>query len=180
MDGPWTLVSTTPKYHHDKLRLREDVWRLPTNQEHVYTVLEIGMTVGLVAFVDRDHVLLVRQFRHLTREDSWELPGGGAMPGERPEVAAQRELREEGGYRAEKLTYLCRFHPAIHYVDETSYCYIAEQLVEDPLPTDEDEFFERRAVPFPEAVRMALDDRITESVSKMALLAAALKLGLRL
>jgi len=49
----------------------------------------------------------------------------------------------------------------------------------DPLPTDEDEFIERRTVEFPEAVRMALDDRITESVSKMALLAAALKLGIR-
>jgi hypothetical protein len=34
-------------------------------------------------------------------------------------------------------------------------------------------------VPFREAVAMALDDRITESVSKVALLAAALKLNLR-
>lgn len=34
-----------------------------------------------------------------------------------------------------------------------------------------------RLVPFREAVTMALDDRITESVSKVALLAAALTLG---
>lgn len=77
-------------------------------------------------------MLLVRQFRHLARADSWELPGGGGQPGEGPEAAAQRELREEG---------------------------------------------ERRVVPFGEAVAMALDDRMTESVSKVALLAAALKLG---
>jgi hypothetical protein len=60
-----------------------------------------------------------------------------------------------------------------------AYCYVGEQLVADPLASDDDEFFERRVVPFREAVAMALDDRITESVSKVALLAAALKLNLR-
>jgi hypothetical protein len=34
-------------------------------------------------------------------------------------------------------------------------------------------------VPFPEAVAMAIDHRIAESVSKVAVVAAALKLGLR-
>jgi len=176
---PWTLAQSSPMYRRGKLSLREDVWRLPTEQEQTYSVLEIGLTVGVVAFVDTGHVLLVRQFRHLTREDSWELPGGAALPGERPEIAAQRELPEAGRCRSERLSFLCRFFPSIHYVDETAYCYIGEQLVVDPLPTDEDEFIERRTVEFPEAVRMALDDRITESVSKMALLAAALKLGIR-
>lgn len=180
MGQPWTLVKSTPMYQRGKLTLREDVWRLPTDHEQTYSVLEIGLTVGIVPFVDAERVLLVRQFRHLTRDDAWELPGGAALPGERPELAAQRELREEGGYRAGRLTFLCRFVPSIHYVDETAYCYVGEDLVSDPLPTDEDEFFERQTVPFSEAVRMALDDRIVESVSKTALLAAALKLGVRL
>ena len=39
--------------------------------------------------------------------------------------------------------------------------------------SDDDEFFERRVIPFRDAVAMALDDRITESVSKVALLAPA-------
>ena len=60
---------------------------------------------------------------------------------------------------------------------ETAYCYVGEELVADPLPSDHDEFFERRVVPFAEALAMAVDDRITESVSKVALLAAGLKRG---
>ena len=46
----------------------------------------------------------------------------------------------------------------------------------DPLASDDDEFFERRVIPFREAVTMAANN-ITESVSKVAILVAAIKLG---
>lgn len=172
----WRFLRSTERERLGKLTLREDVWRLPTGVEKAYPILHVGPTVGVVPFVDATHVLLIRQFRHLLRGDSWELPGGGALPGETPEAAAQRELREEGGYRAGRLTFLTRFFPSSAYLDETAYCFIGEGLVADPLASDDDEFFERRVVPFREAVAMALDDRITESVSKVALLTAALRL----
>jgi len=175
MTDAWRFLGSTPLRQLGKLTLREDAWRLPTGEDRRYPVLHVGPTVGVVPFVDAEHVLLIRQFRHLIRGDSWELPGGGAQPGEDPETAAQRELREEGGYRAGRLTFLTRFEPSSAYLDETAYCYIGEELVADPLAADDDEFFERRVVPFRDALAMALDDRITESVSKVALLAAALK-----
>jgi len=167
---PWTPLSSSIRWSHGKLALREDAWRLPDGREVVYPVLVVGVAVAVIPFVDDDHVLLVRQFRHLQRRLSWELPGGGALPGEDPVAAAQRELREEGGYRAERFTFLTRFFPSSAYVDEVGYCYAAHGLVPDPLPADDDEFLERRIVPLPEAIRMALDDDITESFSKVALL----------
>jgi ADP-ribose pyrophosphatase len=179
MSGHWQFLRSTPLRAMGKLTLREDLWRLPTGVERAYPVLHVGPTVGVVPLVDRERVVLIRQFRHLTRADSWELPGGGALPGEAPENAAQRELREEGGYRAGRLTFLTRFYPSSAYLDEEAHCFLGEDLVTDPLPSDDDEFFERRVVSLREAVAMALDDRITESVSKVALLAAALRLGLR-
>jgi ADP-ribose diphosphatase len=176
----WRFLRSTPRERLGKLTLREDVWRLPTGAEKTYPILHVGLTVGVVPFVDAERILLVRQFRHLARGDSWELPGGGGLPGETPEAAAQRELREEGGYRAGRLTFLTRFLPSAAYLDETAYCFIGQELVADPLASDDDEFFERRIVAFREAVTMALDDRITESVSKLALFASALKLRLEL
>jgi len=177
MSGSWEFVRTATLQRLGKLTLREDTWRLPTGAERAYPVLHVGLTVGVVPLVDPGHVLLIRQFRHLSRAASWEVPGGGGLPGESPEAAAQRELREEGGHRAGRLTYLTRFFPSNAYLDETAHCYLGEDLVEDPEAPDDDEFFERRVVPLREAVAMALDDRITESVSKVALLAAALRLG---
>ena len=89
-------------------------------------------------------------------------------------AAAQRELREEGGYRAAKITFLTRFYPSNAYLDEVGYCYAARGLTPDPLPADDDEFSERRIMPLTDAIRMAVDGEITESFSKIALLQYAL------
>src|SRR2546422_5901794 len=174
MNAAWTRLSSSAHYTRGKLTLREDAWRLPDGQEVVYPVLAVGVTVGVLPFVDATHVVLVGQYRHLLGDFSWELPGGGAQPGEDPVAAAQRELREEGGYRAERLAFLTRFWPSNAYLDEVAWCYVAHGLTPDPLPADDDEFLERSVVPVAEAIRMALDGEITESVSKMTLLQYAL------
>ena len=172
--APWTPLESAVRYTRGKLALREDTWRLPDGSERVYPVLVVGPAVAILAFADDERVVLVRQYRHLLRGASWELPGGGVLPGEEPAAAAQRELREESGYRAGRLEFLTRFHPANAYLDETGYCYVARALTADPLPADDDEFFERALVPFAEALRMALADEITESYSKLAILQYAL------
>ena len=48
--------------------------------------------------------------------------------------------------------------------------YLAEDLIPDPLPPDQDEELERRAFPFSEALAMAMDDRITCGLTKLAIL----------
>jgi ADP-ribose diphosphatase len=172
--APWTPLGSAVRYTRGALALREDTWRPPDDTERTYPILVVGVAVGVLPLVEPDRVLLVRQYRHLQRGLSWELPGGGARPGEDPLAAAQRELREEGGYRAERIEFLTRFHPSAAYLDETALCYVASNLTPDPLPSDDDEFFERAVVPLDEVVRMTLAGEITESFSKVAILQYAL------
>src|SRR5207245_920266 len=63
-----------------------------------------------------------------------------------------------------------RFFPSNAYLDEVAYCFAAWDLTPDALPADDDEFIERRVVPLADAVRMAVEGEITESVSKVTLL----------
>ena len=60
-----------------------------------------------VLALDQDaQVTLVRQYRYPMGEHIIELPAGKLDPGEEPSAAARRELEEETGLRAGKLTYL--------------------------------------------------------------------------
>jgi ADP-ribose pyrophosphatase len=170
---PWKHLGERPLYRCGRAVLREDRLVLPGGQERSYPVLQLGESAGIVALTARDEVVLVRQYRHVTRGFCWEIPGGGIQPGESPEDAAQRELREEAGYRAGRLSRLGGFWPNNAYLDEVIHVYLAEELVSDPLPADQDEHLERRLFPFPEALAMTQDDRITCGLTKLAILWAA-------
>jgi 8-oxo-dGTP pyrophosphatase MutT (NUDIX family) len=59
--------------------------------------------VNVVPLTREGHVVMIRQYRHGTREVTLEVPGGMVDPGESPVAAAARELLEETGYRAERV-----------------------------------------------------------------------------
>lgn len=167
---PWKRLASRTLHRHDRVVIREDVLRLPAGRERRYPVMQLGQSAGVVPVAADGQILLVRQYRHVTQSFCWEIPGGGLHPGESPDEAAQRELREETGYRAGCLRRLGSFWPNNAYLDEVIHVYLGEDLTPDPLPADQDEQLERRAFPFSEALAMAQDDRITCGVTKLAIL----------
>ena len=103
----WKTLSSRPIYENNWISLREDVAELPNGHTTIYGVATFGECVGVVPFIDDERILLVRQYRYVQKEDfRWEIPTGGVHVGENLEVAAQRELQEEIGYRAGRLTWL--------------------------------------------------------------------------
>jgi len=166
----WKRLGTRALYRQAHIVVREDALELPDGREKVYPVMGLGASVGILPFLPDDRVILVRQYRHVTQDFSWEIPGGGILPGEPPEEAAQRELREEAGYRAGRLRRLGGFWPNNAYLDEVIYIFVADRLVADPLPADQDEELEIRAFPSDEALAMAQDDRIFCGLTKLAIL----------
>jgi 8-oxo-dGTP pyrophosphatase MutT (NUDIX family) len=73
--------------------------------------------------------LMVRQYRHGTEMITTEFPAGLIEPSEEPAVAAARELEEETGYRAGRLTFLSAVNPNPAFMNNRCFTFLAEDLV---------------------------------------------------
>jgi ADP-ribose pyrophosphatase len=171
---PWKTLSTREVYRNPWMRLREDVAEMPNRRTTIYGVCEFGQCVGVLPFVDDEHVVMVRQYRYPARENQrWEMPTGGLHPDETLEQAAQRELMEEVGYRAGSLQWISSYHTSKSVCEEIAHLYIGRDLVPADAPPDETEFFERAILPFAQVVQLAIDSEIRDSMTVIAVLHAA-------
>lgn len=170
-EDPWVRQASRLVYGNRWIRLREDRVRLPNGITSPYSVVEAAGAVGVLPFVDSDTVLMVRQYRYVSGRTTWEMPTGGIEPGEAPEVAARRELREEAGHDAGRLRPLGGFVSSKSVVDERVLLYLGEELTPalgvHPDPT---EIIEVHALPWTDVLRMVLDCEIEDSMTAVAVL----------
>lgn len=148
-------VKSEEIYEGQTLKVRKDTLRLDDGNEITRDVITQPGAVVVVA-VENDELLFVRQYRHAAGEALLELVAGTREPGEEPEVTAAREIQEEAGFKAGKLTKLGEFFSAPHFCSELLHLYLAEDLTPSRLPGDEDEEIEVERYTLQEALRMAL------------------------
>ncbi len=145
---------------------------MPNGVETIYGVVRCPDAVGVLPFVDADHVLLVQQFRYVAGHSTWEMPTGGRGLDETLEGAARRELAEEGGYAAGRLELLTRYHTSKSILDETAYVYVADDLSPATEHGDDTELFRRQVWAFDDVVAMVHRADITDSMTVIAVLLA--------
>jgi len=163
-------------YQNPWIRVDEDQVQLPDGRTTLYGVVRCGECVGVLPFLDAETVVLIRQYRYVARGVYWEMPTGGVHPGEGLEAAAQRELGEEIGYRAARLTPLVSYHTSKSVLDETAHLFYGEALTPVVTLGDATEFIEVRPVPFAEALRMVESGEVKDSMTVIAILHAARRL----
>jgi ADP-ribose pyrophosphatase len=150
---------------------------LPNGATHEFEIVHHPGAACVVPFVTRDDVLLLRQFRHAAGRWLVEAPAGKLDPGEPPESCARRELEEETGHVAGRLTSLGFIHVSPGFCDEVIHLFAAEDLAPGRACVEESECLELLRVPFAEALDMAHDGRITDAKTIAALARAARRLG---
>jgi ADP-ribose pyrophosphatase len=124
---PFVYGATRELVRTPIFRVREDQAEHPvTGSVRPYVALEAPDWVNMVAVTPEGSLVLVRQWRHGTRRFELELPAGIIEPDEAPEAAAARELREETGYTAERISRLGEVAPNAAFMGNRCFTVLAE------------------------------------------------------
>ena len=151
---------------------------LPGGQEAELAILKHPGAAAVVPFLDRDHVVLLRQFRHAAGGTIWEVPAGKLDRGEDPYACAARELTEETGYRAGRLERTGAIFTTPGFTDERIHLFAAFDLEPVAQRLEADEIIEVVRVRLGRALEMIWSGELRDAKSALALLHAAHRTGL--
>lgn len=113
-----TVIGSRVAFQGRLLRLRIDQVRLPSGRESEREIVEHPGAVVILPVTVAGQVLLVRQYRTAAGAMLLELPAGTREPGESVLATAGRELAEETGYVAGRLTELITFYSSPGFLTE--------------------------------------------------------------
>ncbi|MCX8044020.1 MAG: NUDIX hydrolase [Desulfobacterota bacterium] len=113
--------------------------RLPNGRVRPFEMVRHPGAVVIVPFITENSVIILKQFRPVIRRFIYEFPAGTLEAGERPSSCARRELQEETGYRAKKMTRLGIIYPVPGYSTEQLVIYKAEGLIPVSVSCEDDE-----------------------------------------
>jgi 8-oxo-dGTP pyrophosphatase MutT (NUDIX family) len=171
--NPWQTLGSEVKYHNPWISVREDQVVNPNGGRGIYGVVSMkNKAIGIIPLDADGNTWLVGQYRYALNEYSWEIPMGGG-PVERDVLeSARRELKEETGLLAARWTRIARLHTSNSVTDEEGFVFLAEDLTQSDVEPEETEDLRLWKLPLNEAVRMCMDDRITDGISVAGLLKA--------
>jgi len=129
-------VARTRLFHVEQVELR-----FSNGREVSYERLKSrsGGAVLVVPMLDQETVLLVREYGAGVERYELALPKGRVEEGEDIVQAANREIREEVGYAARRLTFLKSMTLSPGYLSHSTHIVLAQDLYPDRLEGDEPE-----------------------------------------
>ncbi len=125
--------------------------------------------VLVIPVVDDDTVMMIREYSAGTERYELCLPKGRMEAGETPEEAANREMAEEIGFAARKLTLLTAFSLAPGYMAHQTQIVLAEDLYPQTAEGDEPEPLETQPQSLSQLLTLGMGDDCNEARSVAAL-----------
>lgn len=175
--GPWTIRQSQLVYQDPWVTLRRDEVTRPDGDPGSYVVVHLKRGVCVVALDAEEQVHLTEEFHYGVGRVTLEAVSGGVEQGHETAETAHRELAEELGITAGRLTSLGMVDPFTANVVSPTELFLAEQLTFGAAAPEGTEQIRRVSMPLAEAVRAALDGRITHAPSCLALLKVWLRRG---
>ena len=171
--NPWTVKSTTEVHRNSFFAVESSDVTRPDGSDGAYeTVRMRRLGVGTLAVEADGTAHMIGQWRFPLGRYSWELPMGGAEPGEEGLEAAKRELSEESGIEAVNWIKLVELDLSTSLTDERRVAFLASGLHHRRAHPEAREAIARRRAPFMELVERAEQGLIREAVTIAAIMSA--------
>ncbi len=160
------------KFEGRIIRLKVDTVLLPNGNEGTREIIEHPGGVAILPVDSDNNAYLVRQYRKPLEQMLLEAPAGKLAYGESHYDCGVRELKEETGFDAGKMTYLGYIVPSPGYANERIHLYLAQGLTSGEQNPDEDEFVNVEKYCFEEVYAMCVSGEITDAKTIAAVLRA--------
>ena len=173
-DGdPWIVKSVTRAFENDWMAI-DTHWVIhPGGAEGTYSVVRPHrLAVGVLPIEPDGFVHLVGQWRFPLGRYSWEMPEGGAEPGEPALECARRELEEETGLTAGSLAPVLEMDMSNSLTDERAVVFLATELKPGRAQPEAVEVLRHRRAHFLDVLARTTDGRIRDSLTVAAVLRA--------
>lgn len=142
MDFTEKIISRDYVYQGAFIKVESILVELPDGNNSNRDVIRHPGAVAIIALLDNDTMLLVRQFRMSLNKTLLEIPAGKIEKNEEHIISAHRELEEETGYKCNKMEYIGTIATSAGFSDQLVHIYKATELYQGIKGGDEDEFIE--------------------------------------
>ena len=166
-----SFVSREEIFHGVIVHLVRDTVTLPNGKPATRETILHNGAVAIVPLFEDGTVLMEYQYRYPLSRVIYEIPAGKLDgPDEDHREAALRELREETGYTARRLTSLGYYIPSPAILGERIEMFLAEGLEAGETSPDDDEFLCLERRPLTELCEEILAGKIEDGKTQAALL----------
>lgn len=150
----------------------QDTMLVPNGNVVKWDFIQHNGAAAVVPVDEEGKLILVRQYRNALERYTLEIPAGGLQnPSEPTREAAERELAEETGYRAQNLELLLSLRTTVAFCNEKIDVYLATELVPGSQNLDEDEYVQVGAYTVEELTEKIYAGEIQDSKTVAAILA---------
>ena len=167
----WDKIESNKVADFPLFKVFEDIVQLPNGLKlDYYRVEKIPVVVVLPIYSGK--IVMVKQYRYPIKSDSLELPAGHVWSDETPEECAKRELKEETGFKADRIEKLLEYHPSTEYSDQVYHIFIAKDLKEGKKDQEKYEIIDLEVLTVESVTKRIMKGDITDGRTITAVLLA--------
>ena len=168
--GKAKILKSDMIYEGKVFGVRRDEVEEPNGVRATREVITHPGSVVVLPVLKDGCIVMIRQYRHATRQYLWELVAGRIDGGETVKQAAARELLEETGYSAKRFSVFLDVFPTPGFLEERMYILLAKGLTEGKAQPEEDEKIISRAYTGSKLKQMLKQGKLRDAKSIAGLL----------